>query len=129
MKKIIAILVAAMLLVTSLLVAVPASAADSKTLNIDWTAYDYVAYGDSGYQVDESVVLENFTVTKTADTLKLEMKNFPAGSAIRAEYYLLDESHDMKLMREEIFTASNFAAYLELPLFTSYLVKFTEVTL
>ena len=64
-----------------------------------------------------------------ADTLKLEVKNFPVGSAIRAEYYLLDESHDMKLMREEIFTASDFAAYLELPLFTSYLIKFTEVKL
>ena len=64
-----------------------------------------------------------------ADTLKLEIKNFPVGKALRAEYYLLDEEHDMKLMREEIFTASDFAAYLELPLFTSYFVKFTEVTL
>ena len=72
MKKFISILVVAMLLVTSLLVAVPSSAADTKTINIDWSAYDYVAYGDSGYQVDESVVLENFTVTKTADTLKLD---------------------------------------------------------
>ena len=64
-----------------------------------------------------------------ADTLKLEIKNFPVGTALRAEYYLLDEEHDMKLMREETFTASDFAAYLELPLFTSYLIKFTEVTL
>lgn len=84
MKKIIAILVAAMLLVTSLLVAVPASAADSKTITIDWTAYDYVAYGDSGYQVDESVVLENFTVTKTADTLKLDR----TGGGIQSNSYI-----------------------------------------
>ena len=62
-----------------------------------------------------------------ADTLKLEIKNFPAGSAIRAEYYLLDEDHDMELMREEIFTASDFAAYLKLPVFTSYLVKFNVI--
>ena len=62
-----------------------------------------------------------------ADTLKLEVKNFPISSALRAEYYLLDGEHDMKLVLEEIFTASDFAAYLELPLFTSYLIKFTEV--
>ena len=65
--------------------------------------------------------------TTPADTLKLEIRNFPKGSAIRAEYYLLDGENDMKLVREETFTSSDFAAYLELPLFTSYLVKFTEV--
>lgn len=59
-----------------------------------------------------------------ADTLKLEIKNFPAEASVRAEFYLLDGEHDMKLMREETFTASEFSAYLELPLFTSYLVKF-----
>ena len=84
MKKIIAILVVAMLLVTSLLVAVPASAADSKTINIDWTAYDYVVYNDNAVQIDESVVLENFTVTKTADTLKLDR----TGSGVQANSYI-----------------------------------------
>ena len=62
-----------------------------------------------------------------AEELKLEIKNFPVGNAIRAEYYLLDETHDMKLMREETFTASDFAAYLDLPNFTSYLVKFNAI--
>ena len=93
--------------------------------------------GDDVYSVaatdgkNAAVLLTHFNDEDStpADTLKLEMKNFPVGSAVRAEYYLLDEEHDMKLMREEIFTAQNFAAYLELPLFTSYLVKFTEVTL
>ena len=62
-----------------------------------------------------------------ADTLKVEFKNFPACEAVKVEYYLLDESHDMTLMREEIFTAKDFASYLNLPLFTSYLIKLTKI--
>ena len=72
MKRIISIGLVIVMMLASVLAMIPASAADSKTINIDWTAYDYVAYGDRGYQVDESRVLENFTVTKTADTLKLD---------------------------------------------------------
>jgi len=45
----------------------------------------------------------------------------------KLEYYLLDEEHDMALVREEIFTADEFASYLTLPLYTSYLLKVTPV--
>ena len=45
----------------------------------------------------------------------------------KLEYYLLDEDHDMALVREEIFTADEFASYLSLPLYTSYLLKVTPV--
>ena len=62
-----------------------------------------------------------------ADTLKVEFKNFPVDGAVKVEYYLLDEEHDMTLMREEIFTAKDFGAYLSLPLFTSYLIKLTKI--
>ena len=62
-----------------------------------------------------------------AEKLKVEFKNFPVGEAVKVEYYLLDEDHDMTLMREEIFTAKDFGAYLDLPLFTSYLIKITKI--
>ena len=58
-------------------------------------------------------------------TVKLNFKGF--GKKVKAEYYLLDENHDMELMREEIFTADEFAAYVKMPLFTTYLIKFERI--
>ena len=72
MKKIIAILVAAMLLVTSLLVAVPASAAAVKTYNVNWSALDYDSYGGGngvGLKYSESDYEEMFEVTKTENSI------------------------------------------------------------
>ncbi|MBR6790135.1 MAG: hypothetical protein IKM31_04635 [Oscillospiraceae bacterium] len=45
----------------------------------------------------------------------------------KLEYYLLDGEHDMALVREEIFTADEFASYLTLPLYTTYLLKVTAI--
>lgn len=42
---------------------------------------------------------------------------------MRLEYYLLDENHDGELVREEIFTATDFAAYVKMPLHSVYLLK------
>ena len=41
--------------------------------------------------------------------------------------YLLDENHDCTLVREEIFTAKEFASYLKLGLYSSYLIKIKAV--
>lgn len=71
MKKIISVLVVALLLATSLLAVVPASAA-TKTLEIDWTALAYQAYNDSGSEIGESIFFESIKITKTASTLKAE---------------------------------------------------------
>ena len=78
---------------------------------------------------DGAILLTHFSDDDStpADTLKLEIKNFPPCSAVKAEYYLLDKDHDMTLVREETFTAGDFCAYLELPVFTSYLVKFKKL--
>ena len=61
------------------------------------------------------------------DTVKVSFENAFKGAPVKVEYYLLDEAHDMTLMREEIFTADNFSAYLDLPLFSSYLIKLTKL--
>ena len=57
--------------------------------------------------------------------VKLEFAGFDA--KVKVSYYLLDESHDMTLVREEIFTADKFAAYLTMPLFTTYLIKIEKI--
>ncbi len=76
-----------------------------------------------------AVLLTHFSDEDTtpAETLKVEFKNFPVGEAVKVEYYLLDEEHDMTLMREEIFTAKDFGAYIQLPIFTSYLIKISKI--
>jgi hypothetical protein len=63
---------------------------------------------------------DDSTPTKT---LRVNVKGITNGKPIRTEYYLLDENNDMKLVREETFTSGDFSAYLDLPLFTSYLIK------
>ena len=49
------------------------------------------------------------------------MKNL-SGRA-RAEIYLLDEDHNAELIREETFNAEDATVKLNIPLFTTYLVK------
>jgi len=62
-----------------------------------------------------------------AVTLRVEIKDVPREKPIRAEFYLLDEKNDMTLVREETYNSGEFAAYLDLPLFTSYLIKLREL--
>ncbi|MBQ4051590.1 MAG: hypothetical protein IJD13_08155 [Oscillospiraceae bacterium] len=59
-----------------------------------------------------------------AREVKVDFTGFGAGKK-RVQYYLLDETHDATLMREEIFTADEFSAYLTMPLFTTYGIKVT----
>ena len=76
-----------------------------------------------------AILLTHFSDEDTTptETLKVEIKNFPTDEAVKVEYFLLDEEHDMTLMREEIFTAKEFGAYVQLPLFTSYLIKISKI--
>ena len=63
--------------------------------------------------------------TSAPKELKLTFSGF--GYKVKATYYLIDESHDLTLLREEIFTAETFSAYLTLPLFSTYLIKFERL--
>ena len=54
----------------------------------------------------------------------LECTSPAQGKKIKVQCYLLDENNDMTLSREEIFTADTFNIYLNMNLFTTYLVKF-----
>ena len=55
--------------------------------------------------------------------VKVTFKNVDNGNGVRLEYYLLDENHDASLVREEIFTATEFSAYVKMSNFTTYLIK------
>ena len=56
-------------------------------------------------------------------TVKVEFKNVENANGVRLEYYCLDATHDCEPVREEIFTATDFAAYVKMPLNTTYLLK------
>ncbi|MBQ8893362.1 MAG: hypothetical protein IJ043_03020 [Clostridia bacterium] len=58
------------------------------------------------------------------DTPAEEIKVTVSGmTACKAEYYLLDEEHDLTLVREEAFTGDSFTAILPMTAQASYLIK------
>ncbi len=60
-------------------------------------------------------------------TVKVSFQNVANENGVRLEYYLLDETHDCALVREEIFTAKDFAAYVKMPLNSVYLLKIVNL--
>ena len=61
-------------------------------------------------------------------TVRVEFKNVNNPNGVKLEYYCLDESHDCELVREEIFTSTDFAAYIKMPRNTTYLLKILQLS-
>ena len=59
-------------------------------------------------------------------SLKVTFKNVTNGGKVRLEYYILDDNHDAELVREEIFTSNEFSTYINVPIYTTYLLKIVE---
>ncbi len=55
--------------------------------------------------------------------VKVEFKHVENKNGVRLAYYCLDKDHDCTLVREEIFTATEFSAYLTMPVHSTYLLK------
>jgi hypothetical protein len=74
---------------------------------------------------EQNVMLTYYNDDDTAPekTVKVEFKNVENAKGVRLEYYCLDADRDCELVREEIFTATDFAAYVKMPLNTTYLLK------
>ena len=62
-----------------------------------------------------------------AKDVKVTFKNVENKNGVRLEYYLLDENNDAKLVREEIFTANEFASYIKMTLHSTYLLKIVSL--
>ena len=60
-------------------------------------------------------------------TVKVEFKNVKNQNGVKLEYYCLDEAHDCELVREEIFTSTEFAAYIKMPRCSTYLLKIVSM--
>ncbi len=55
--------------------------------------------------------------------VKVTFKNVDNKNGVCLKYYLHDKDHDCALMREEIFTAGEFSAYVDMPLYSTYLFE------
>lgn len=74
---------------------------------------------------EQNVMLSYFDDNDAAPArdVKVCFKNVENPKGVRLEYYCLDEEHDAVLVREEIFTATEFSAYLTMSLHSTYLLK------
>ena len=63
---------------------------------------------------EQNVMLAYYTDDDTAEEkqVKVSFENVENKNGVRLEYYVLDEKHNNELVREEIFTANNFASYI-----------------
>lgn len=78
---------------------------------------------------EQNVMLTYFRDDDSAPekTAMVEFKNVKNPNGVKLEYYCLDELHDCELVREEIFTSNNFAAYIKMKNCTTYLLKILEL--
>ena len=78
---------------------------------------------------DYAVMLTYYDDNDGAGEKKCEinLSGFGEVSCFEIEYYLLDDKHDLELVRRERFTSRNFTAFLTLTLNSSYLIKIKPV--
>ena len=78
---------------------------------------------------EQNVMLSYYNDNDNAPekTVKVEFKNIENPNGIRLEYHCLDQAHDCELIREEIFTASDFASYIKMPLNSTWLLKIVSL--
>lgn len=76
---------------------------------------------------NHAVMLTHYNDDDNAPAKQVKLNFVKNGGALKASYYLLDETHDLTLMREEIFTAESFGTYLDMPIHSSVLIKFEKM--
>ena len=59
--------------------------------------------------------------------VKVSFRNVENPNGVRLEYYCLDANHDAELVREEIFTSTEFASYIKMPLYSTWLLKIVSL--
>ena len=60
--------------------------------------------------------------TKEQKTVEIDFSGM-ANDGAQVEYYLLDDDHDLELVRTETFTAGNFKSIVKLPLWSTMLIR------
>lgn len=76
---------------------------------------------------NHAVMLTHYNDDDNAPAKQVKLNFVKNGGALKASYYLLDETHDLTLMREEMFTAESFGIYLDMPIHSSVLIKLEKI--
>ncbi|MBE6619526.1 MAG: hypothetical protein E7626_07100 [Ruminococcaceae bacterium] len=77
---------------------------------------------------EAAIMLSNYSENDDASAVevKINVDNFSSAEGVNVEYYLLNETHDMKLSRVEKFTGDAYSIILDVPLYSTYLIKFSK---
>ncbi|MBE6594679.1 MAG: hypothetical protein E7644_02650 [Ruminococcaceae bacterium] len=94
-----------------------------KAVAVEREGDDVWAVAAKGTEQNVMLTYYNDDDNAPAKDVKVTFQNVENKNGVRLEYYCLDANHDAELVREEIFTATEFAAYIKMPLFTTYLLK------
>lgn len=90
---------------------------------IERNTNDLWACAAKGDEQNTMLAYFNNDDTAGAKEAKITFKNVNNPGKVKLEYYLLDEEHDCALVREEIFTATEFSTYITMPRNSVYLFK------
>ena len=91
--------------------------------NVERESEDVWAVAGTGQEQNVMVAYYNDDDAAPEKTVKVEFKNVKNTGKVKLEYYCLDENHDCELVREEIFTANEFSAYVKMSNYSTYLLK------
>lgn len=94
-----------------------------KAVAVEREGDDVWAVAAKGTEQNVMLTYYNDDDNSPAKDVKVTFQNVENKNGVRLEYYCLDANHDAELVREEIFTATEFAAYIKMPLFSTYLLK------
>ncbi len=98
-----------------------------KAVEVKRTTSDVWAVAAKGEEHNVMLTYFNDNANAPSKEVKVEFNNVKNENGVKLEYYLLDENNDAKLVREEKFTSTNFAAYVNMTLYSSYLLKIVKL--
>ena len=99
----------------------------SSAVAVERDSADVWAAAAKGAEQNVMLTYYNDDDTAPPKTVKVEFKNVENANGVKLEYYCLDAENDCTLVREELFTATDFAAYVKMPLNTTYLLKIVAI--
>ena len=97
------------------------------SMDVSYSCENIYSVGATDNSGTCAFMLTYFDNNDDAEAKDIALEFVGNGSKVKVSYYLLDENHDNQLMREEIFTADTFRAYLKMNLYTTYFIKVEKI--
>lgn len=76
---------------------------------------------------NSAIMLTHFNDEESTPAKEVKLDISGIDGDVKIEYYLLDETHNLEIVREDIVTAEKFAAYLKMDNYANYLIKIKAV--